>query len=329
MPKAASGLRRIRMRAFLKIILRFLHNFISKSALATRVYFKALNLLLKRLPDCELKFRFLAFHAWVKWPQIAFAPQRIRPAGSSLSIKIIPYLLEPDAAALIFKTWTYEKGAFVYLEEHIEDYDAVIEIGANVGLFTVSFAKWFTRCGKSGNNIFAFEASRQAYSRLLRNLEANAIKDIQIFNLAVGDKNGFVNFYEPAGHLTNGSLYRDFVETFSQALSVNKTLMLSGDFVAGLAGESRRVLLKINAEGSEYAILQSMRDFIIQRKPTIILEVLERYQDELNRLDFLFSGRYSFFNLTDHGLESRDRFVAGYHYSYLLLPYSRADVKKN
>lgn len=308
------------MLVCIKTILRVLHNLLSKSALATRIYFKILNLLFKRLPDCDLKFRFLSFHSWVKWPQIAFAPQTFRLAGSSLTMKVIPYLLEPDTAALIFKTWTYEKGVCEYLEQHVNDYDAVIEIGANVGLFTISFAKWFIRHGKSVNNIFAFEASRQAYSRLLRNLEVNGISDVQTFNFAVGDKSGFVDFYEPAGHLTNGSLYRDFAGIFSPALCVNKAVMLSGDCLAGLVRDSRSVLLKINAEGSEYAILQSMKDFIVQKKPAIILEVLELYQDQLNRLGFLFSGEYSFFNLTDRGLERRERFIAGYHYSYLLLP---------
>jgi FkbM family methyltransferase len=308
------------MRAFLKFIIRVLHNILSKSALTTRIYFKTLNLLVKSLPDYKFKSIIFGCIARTKWPQIGLAAQKIRLAGSSLSIKIIPHLIEPDSAAIIFKTLKHEKGVFEYLEQHIKDYDAVIEIGANVGLFTISFAKWFTRWGKPENNIFSFEASRRTYLRLLRNLQLNKIKGAQTFNLAVGEKNDFVNFYEPAGHLTNSSLYRDFAEIFSTSLTINKTYMISGSLLEGLVRDSRRVLLKINAEGAEYAILQSMKDFIVKKTPAIIIEVLELYQNQLNQLEFLLSGQYSFFNITDQGLESRDRFVAGYHYSYLLLP---------
>jgi FkbM family methyltransferase len=288
------------------------------------MYFQILRLLLKSLPDNKFKSVILSLllgsSSIVQWPQIELAPQEVDIAGTSLTIKLVPHLIEQDLGSLILKTFTYEKGVFEYLEQHIKDYDAVIEIGANVGLFTMCLAKWFARSGKPNNNIFSFEPSREAYLRLLRNLELNRIKEIQTFNLAVGERDDFVNFYEPAGHLTNGSLYRDFAEIFSASLSINKTFMINGNFLDGLVQDSQRILLKINAEGSEYTILQTMKDFIIKRMPAIIIEVLSLFQNQLNQLDFLFSGQYSFFNITDQGLQSRDRFIASNCYSYLLLP---------
>ena len=312
------------MRAFLRSLIYAFLRIVSKSEITTRIYFQILHLLLKRLPDNKFKSvisrSFLCAWPIIEWPQIEFSPREVDIAGSSLTIKLVPHPNELDFGSLILKTFTYEKGVFKYLEQHIKDYDAVIEIGANIGLYTICLAKWFARLGKPCNNIFSFEPSREAYLRLLRNLKLNRIKGVQTFNLAVGERDDFVSFYEPEGHLTNGSLYRDFAELFSASLSINKTFMISGNSLDGLIQDSHRVLLKINAEGAEYAILHSMKDFIIKRMPVIIIEVLSLYQNQLNQLDFLFSGQYSFFNITDRGLENHGRLIASDNFTYLLSP---------
>jgi FkbM family methyltransferase len=307
---------------FLKPFIFAFHDAISKSEKATQIYLNFLGLLLKHIPDNIGKSKVLNLldDCRYKWPQVEFAPQEVRIAGSSLTIKLIGYVPEPDFAALFFKTLTYEKGIILYLEQHIRDYDAIIEIGANIGLFTICFSKWFSRWGKSCNNIFSFEPSREAYLRLLKNLKLNGIEGVQTFNLAVARTHDFVNFYEPMGCLTNGSLYRDFAEIFTNLIRINKTIAISGNLLERLIENNPRILLKINAEGAESEILQSMKDFIIKRRPTIIVEVLPPYLDQLNQLDFLFSAQYSFFNITDKGLQRRDKFIASDFYNYLLFP---------
>jgi FkbM family methyltransferase len=317
-------IKNIGMRTFFKSLIRVFHIAVSKSEIAVKIYFRALNLLLKGLPDHKFKSMVIGYllrnYARISWPQIGLAPQKVKVAGSSLEIKLIPHLLEEDLGSLIFKTLSYKKGTFAYLEEHIGDYDAVIEIGANVGLFTICLSKWFSRLGKLSSNIFAFEPSRDVYLRLLKNLKLNGIEGAQTFNLAVGAADGFVDFYEPADCLTNGSLDRDFAALFSTSLNINKTFVVSGHFLEQLVKDSSRVLIIIDAEGAEYAILESMKEFIAKRAPAIIMEALELYQGRLNQLDFLFSGQYSFFNITDTGLQGSDKFMPSKFYNYLLLP---------
>jgi FkbM family methyltransferase len=312
------------MRTALKFLIRLLHNIVSRSEITLKIYFRTLNLLLKNLPDNKLKWivgcSLLYNHSKIPWSHIEFAPQKVRIAGSSLTIKLIPYLAERDLGTLVFKTLTYEKGVFAYLEQHIRDYDAVIEIGANTGLFTICLAQWFSRLGKPTNNIFSFEPSREAYWRLLKNLKLNKIEGVQAFNLAVGGRDEFADFYEPPDNLANGSLYHNFAELFSASPTVNKTFVVNGNLLERLVPDSPRILLKINAEGAECPVLESMKDFIAKRAPVIIMEVLPLYQNQLNQLDFLFSAQYSFFNFTNRGLESRDRFIASDFYTYLLLP---------
>jgi hypothetical protein len=48
----------------------------------------------------------------------------------------------------------------------------------------------------------------------------------------VSDETGFSSFYEPEGHLTNGSLGRGFAEHFSQTVRDSMVVTLAGSSLA-------------------------------------------------------------------------------------------------
>jgi FkbM family methyltransferase len=194
----------------------------------------------------------------------------------------------------------------------------VIEIGANIGIFTLFFSKIFEELNKPGY-IFAFEPSREAFFRLQQNLRANAAKNVQIFNCAVDRETRFTCFYEPEGHLTNGSLDRDFAQIFSSTLRASQTLAVSGDMIAELVTDCQHLLVKIDVEGAEFAVLSSLEGFLMRRKPDLVVEVLPTHQDELNKLSFLLDN-YRLFNITASGLIAREKFVATSNRDYLLVP---------
>ena len=73
------------------------------------------------------------------WPQMSFSACEVI-VGSATRINLVPHLGEFDEAGLFGKQLGYEDASFKWLDANASDsYDLIIEIGANVGVFTVFF----------------------------------------------------------------------------------------------------------------------------------------------------------------------------------------------
>jgi len=235
-----------------------------------------------------------------------------------VNVKITPHSHEFDFDALFFKRLSYEHNVFIAIEERAKFYDSVIEIGANVGIYTVFFAKLFEALNPN-IKVFAFEPSFEAFYRLQQNIRVNLVKNVHLFNCGIGDQTGFTQFYEPDGHLTNGSLYPDFASIFSKNLNQKDIFVINAIELTQLVKGYRKVLVKIDVEAAENIVLESMKTFITVEKPDIIIEVLEFQENKLNTLEFLLEA-YDLFNITPHGLIPQIKFSATQYRDYFLIP---------
>lgn len=296
-----------------------IHSLIGKSRVGTRWHFAMLSGVLRPLPDCKFKRQILNSVLSARWPECDLPPQRVM-LGAKTTVALYPHLGEVGFESLVCRNPLYEKEVFFCPEPRLADYDSIIEIGANVGLFSIFFAKAFERLQKSDSRIFVFEPSRKAYLRLLQNLKLNAVRNVHAFNCAVGEQTAFASFFEPEDHLNNGSLMEDFALKFSNSVQVSRTLVLGPELLGPLLSAAGRSLIKIDAEGAESQILTGLRSVIVENKPDILLEVLPMYQDALNSLGFLSAAGYQLFNITDVGAMRRKQFEAGEFRDWLLLP---------
>ena len=296
-----------------------IHSLIGKSRVGTRWYFIFLSSVLRALPECKIKRQILNSLSSARWPECELPPQRVT-LGAETTVVLYPHFYEIDFETLVSRNPLYEKEVFSILEPRLADYDAVVEIGANVGMFSLFFARAFERLGKSNSRVFVFEPSRKAYLRLLQNLKLNSVRNVHAFNCAVGAETGFADFFEPEGHLTNGSLLADFASRFSSSVQVTRTLVLDAELLNHLFSREDRLLIKIDVEGAEGQVLAGLSRMIIDRQPDIILEVLPMYQDALNTLEFLKVAGYQFFNVTDRGAVGHPQFAASQFRDWLLVP---------
>ncbi len=120
--------------------------------------------------------------------------------------------------------------------------------------------------------IYAFEPSRKAHTRLQNNLEANLVSNVVTFNCAVGDATQITWFYEPEGHLTNGSLVSDFAGIFSEDVKRTPVLMMHAGELGQLLDGGKKILIKIDAEGYEGFILEALQPVISAYSPDLIVE---------------------------------------------------------
>lgn len=132
--------------------------------------------------------------------------------------------------------------------------DVVLDIGANVGIFS-AYASALAKNGK----VYSLEPDPINFSRLQETLAVNGMKNASVFNCAMSAASGTAVFFQTAGNRTLGSLSGAFGG--SGQISV-KTVSLE-DFIAQ---ESIKKIdfLKIDCEGAEYDIFKSCPDKVLR-----------------------------------------------------------------
>jgi FkbM family methyltransferase len=310
------------MVKFIKILAAILHRSIRHSRILTRVYFYTLCVVMKRLPDTKLKEQIVNSLHEQQWHELNLPPCRVT-LGLQTQIHLIPHLKEFDFYALVLRQLNYEREVFSMLEARIPamQYDAIVEIGANVGVYTVFFQKALQTATDAA--IFAFEPSQTCYQRLQANLSVNNItgqSKVFTYQCAVSDLVGFTILFEPEGHLTNASLSRNFAANFSTHIQSRPILSMDGQAIYQLLAKYQKLLIKIDVEGMEARVLRTLQPVIEAKRNDIIVEVLEGYTNDLNQLDFIVKN-YDLYNITIDGLIQQSSFVANPLYrDYLLTP---------
>jgi len=156
---------------------------------------------------------------------------------------------------------------------NIRDDDVIIDIGAHIGLFSI-YASQFCHTGK----ILAFEPIKENYDVLLENIRLNRLSNISAFNFAVSDKNSSLKIYlnqlDNAAHTIYG-IGENFVEIDSTTLK--EIIDSKCDKVD---------LIKIDCEGAEYDILNSLPKDYFTRIEKICMEyhIIDNNLDQLKRL---------------------------------------------
>jgi len=291
------------------------HRLVASSELSARIYFSVLPYISRRL-GLTTQQRLRNSINSVAWPYLSLRSQRVT-LGNHTEIALYPHFQEFDLEAALSRRLHHEPEVFAFLESRMMNYHSVIEVGANIGVFTLFFSKWLAQ-GKQHGKVFAFEPSRRAFERLLKNLEVNGCSNVFPFNCAVGEEIGISSFFEPEGHLMNGSFDEGFASQFSSTIKTAPVLVVNGTLIDSLAASSDMLLLKVDAEGAESRVLRSLESFIQSHRPDMILEVLPSYDTQLNALTFLKPTGYKFFNITSDGLLPRTNFVAGTFRDYFL-----------
>lgn len=184
----------------------------------------------------------------------------------------------------------------------------VIEVGANVGYFTLLFASRVA----PGGSVTAFEANPRMVELLRRNLAANGLAGgVRVVPLAVTDRPGRTTLHRLERQQGSSSLYA-FTPADLQAWDDRSEPLEIGatSLDAFLAHDSRAPdLVKIDAEGAEPAILAGMEK-LLARSPHVQL-ILEHLPSALKRaghdpIGFLASLERLGFRL--HEITPRGRF---------------------
>ena len=135
----------------------------------------------------------------------------------------------------------------------------IIDIGAHIGTFSL-LASSKVRHGK----VYAIEACEDSFNFLRINVALNQCANISIHHLAMSDKEGTCKLYYDTGNWGHS-----IVKNLSRYSETVKSSTLSTFF------ESKRItechFMKLNCEGSEFPILLSTTNNVLQRIGTILV----------------------------------------------------------
>jgi FkbM family methyltransferase len=240
----------------------------------------------------------------IDWPEMAFSPRCVL-TGTHTEIRLIPHLGEFDQEVLFKMSLRYETPVFGWLERNAIDYDLVIEIGANIGVYSVFLdALIRSRPDARLKRVIAFEPALEPFGRLMDNLRANKTRFVVPFRAAVANATAFRSFFEPEGHLTKGSLVAQFASIFAPTQEII-VVAIGAHELDYFFQNSSRVLVKIDVEGYEPDLMAGFKDIVQRYRPDFLIEVLPGTPEALEEFDHLRA--YERFLLTTNGPMHRSR----------------------
>ena len=182
---------------------------------------------------------------------------------------------------------TKEAGTVDWIKMYVQPGHVFLDVGANIGLYTVLAAK---RVGREGL-VYAFEPHLGNAFRLMQNVRANAIEDqVKVLSVALHDTNGFVDFNYNA-EISGSSMSqlgsrRDSEEReFDAVLREYKCAVTVDSLIASGAMRPPQHV-KIDVDGNELFVLKGMHALLggTSRPLTVQVEINRRYKDDVIRM---------------------------------------------
>jgi len=168
-----------------------------------------------------------------------------------------------------------------WLEQNLQDHDVFMDVGANIGLYSIYAAKLRPRC-----QIYAFEPESQNYSRLCLNLYLNRTANVIPCNFPLSDRQTFDLFY--VGALAPGSALHSLSHPSKYGEGNEASLLRQGvisttiDALVDEYGFPTPSLLKIDVDGIEERILNGAEGTLNSGKlRTVLLEVTYNSEAEV------------------------------------------------
>lgn len=159
-------------------------------------------------------------------------------------------------------TFFTDEAEFARLSEWVGDGDWVIDIGANIGHYTLKLS---SLVGDSGR-VIAFEPVIATFELLASNVASARAGNVSLFNAASSDKSALVQMEIPT---FDSGLDNYYMANISGSGNVS-CLTLAID---SLELPNRIAFVKIDAEGHELHVLAGMKNMLERDKPVLVVEL--------------------------------------------------------
>ena len=194
-----------------------------------------------------------------------------RPIHWLRGLKIYAHPYDETSRAL-FLTGMFEPNEFVWLERTLKPGMVMIDVGANMGLYTLFAA----RCVGQSGSILAVEPSSREFQRLQMNMRLNRLANIHAVQAAAynhaGEADLRVAAVQNAGHNTLGQFGYEGVDT----ARFERVHLICLDDLIHQSNLLRVDVVKIDTEGAERFVLEGAQATIQRFHPLFLIELSDR-----------------------------------------------------
>ena len=182
---------------------------------------------------------------WRTLPRVV----NLRPLGLSYKMRL-------NLQELSDIEWEFEHGErdfLAALKNHLCCGETALDIGAHFGEFSLPLAKILGERGR----VLSFEPEKRNYQRLVYHVKLNALTNVQLFRIALGDK-------DEAGKIFFGGEFCPSIVPLEDD-KIRRSVCENIEIVRGDTFFARENLpiphaVKVDVEGFEYAVLLGLRD---------------------------------------------------------------------
>ncbi|MFQ5453932.1 MAG: FkbM family methyltransferase, partial [Candidatus Zixiibacteriota bacterium] len=135
------------------------------------------------------------------------------------------------------------------IDKYIKEGDVVIDIGAHVGITTLMMSE---KVGIHGE-VLSFEPSPNSFFILNQNISNNEIKNVSLFQSAIADKKGVLNFYTNKFHTGFNSLSKSNAEINIGIDNDLQAIEVSTDTLDNIIYSNHKIpkFIKMDVQGAE------------------------------------------------------------------------------
>jgi len=173
------------------------------------------------------------------------------------------YLDSKDTLQLSF-SGVHERFTTQFVMQEIKKGDVVLDIGANIGYYTLIFAKLVGDNGK----VFAFEPEPNNFALLKKNVEINGYHNVVLIEKAVSNKNGKTRLYLAKENLGDHRIYESEVIIGRNSIEID-TVRLDDYFKDY---EEKIDFIKMDIQGAEPAAFEGMIRLLEKKHPKLLTE---------------------------------------------------------
>lgn len=150
----------------------------------------------------------------------------------------------------------------------------ILDIGANLGAFSIPVAK---KLAQAGAIVHAFEAQRVVFQQLCANVILNRLDNVVTHHVALGAQPGVIRVpkidYQKTENIGAVSLIPEIREVTPVAYSATESEDVAMTTVDALGVKGACTFIKIDVEGFESEVIKGMRGFVEEQSfPPILFE---------------------------------------------------------
>jgi len=197
------------------------------------------------------------------------------------------------------------------VKKEVKEGDIVVDIGAHIGYYALLEARIVGEKGK----VYAIEPVPENIELLRKNIELNEYSNVEVYQLAIGDRKGFVPMY--VAKQSNISSLREidyYVAADIITEEINVEVITLDDF---LENRPYPNIIRMDVEGYEYQVIKGMKKILEKQLPlTLFIEFHFGFLTREESIEILQTLKEAGFEVADATIET---LTIGYPQHKLLL----------